>query len=381
MVLILALSGGMTFAQSSKRTTAINALKDYQTYHEADALKKAKDNIDAASVHEETGKEAKTWKYRGDIYLAAYEHAKQVEDDKQKDEKDVNKKGMVSYANTPIADLQTAYESFSKAKTLDKKNVYTDDVNKSLFIVAAHFDNKGRTDYLSKKAAEAASSFETAYEVSALLGKVDTTAISNAAMAYRAGGNYTKAKQTYQKLVDLGYGKGKTVSVLANMLINEKDTAAASTILKKGRQQYPSDLDLLNAETNLFLMAHKSKEALANLKMAIDKNPNDPQLNLVIGSIYDNLANPKDDQGKDLPQPAEAEDYLKQCEIYYKKAIELKPDYFDALYNLGALYNNQGVKLFNKANTIKDAALYAKESKKADDVFKKALPFWKRPMN
>ena len=30
--------------------------------------------------------------------------------------------------------------------------------------------------------------------------------------------------------------------------------------------------------------------------------------------------------------------------MHYKKAIELKPDYFDANYNLGALYFNEGVR-------------------------------------
>jgi tetratricopeptide (TPR) repeat protein len=375
MIALLVLSAGLTVAQTSKRTTAINALRDFQTYGEADALKKAKDNIDAAALHEETGKEAKTWKVRGDVYLTAYEHAKKVEDDKQKDVKDANKKSMVSYSNTPIADLEVAYVSYAKVKQFDKKNIYTEEITPKLVAISAHFDNKGRADYNSKKAAEAATSFEKAYEISLLFGKADTSVLNYVAMSYKASGNYPKAKETYQKLVDMGYGKGATVSILANMLLNEKDSAGAGVIIRKGRQQYPSDYNLLTAETNLFLMAKKNKEALGNLKTAIEKNPNDPQLNMVLGNLYDNLANPKDDKGLDMTPPKEADEYLTQSEFYYKKVIELKPDYFDALYNLGALYNNQGVKLSNKANTIKEAAKYAQESKKADDVFKKAIPY------
>lgn len=375
MLTFLILSAGLTFGQSSKRTTAINALRDFQTYGEADALKKAKDNIDAAAIHEETGKEAKTWKVRGEIYLNAFEHSIKMEDAKQKDVKDVQKKSMTSYANAPVADLEVASESYLKVKQFDKKNIYTEEVNKNLLIIAGHFDNKGRADYNAKKAVEAAPEFDKSFEISKSLGRTDTMVLENAAKAYRASGDFLKSKTAYQKLVDLGFGKGATVSTLANMLLNEKDTAAASVIIKKGRLQYPTDYNLLTAETNLFLMAHKNKEALANLKMVIEKNPNDPQLNMALGSVFDNMANPKDEKGGDLTPPAEADEYLAQSEIYYKKVLELKPDYFDALYNLGALYNNQGVKLYNKASTIKDAAKYAQESKKADDVFKKAIPF------
>ncbi len=372
---LIVLSTGVLTAQSSKRTTAINALNDYKQYKELDALAKAKLNIDAAAQHPETGVEAKTWKIRGDIYLTSYEHLHQVEDEKQKDEKDVNKRSMVSYENAPLPDLQTAYESFVKAKGYDKKAIYTDDINKSLYLIEVHYDNKGRADYNFKKTADAAIALETAYEISNVLGKPDTSVLNNAALAYRVGGDLPKAKTAYQKLVDMGYGQGKTVSILATLLINDKDTAAASILLSKGRAKYPNDMDLLTTETNLFLMAHKNQEALANLKKVIEKNPNDAQLNLVVASVFDNLANPKDEKGADLPQPADYASYFSQSESYYKKAIELKPEYFDALYNLGVLYNNQAVKIYSKANTIKDAAASAKEGKKADDIFRLALPY------
>lgn len=364
-----------TYAQSSKRTTAINALHDFQTYKEADALKKAKENIDAAAQHNETGIEAKTWKYRGDIYLAAYEEAIRQESEKQKDIKDPDKKSIISYSNAPAGDLQTAGDSYIKAKQLDKKNIYTEDVMKSLSLVQIHLDNKGRADYNAKKSADAASYFEKAFEVSQILGKMDTSLLNNAALSYRLGGDVVKAKSTYQKLIDMGFGKGKTVSILANLYMTENDTVNSALVIRKGRERYPNDIDLLTTETNLFLKQKKNKEALENLKKVIEKNPNDPQLNFALGAIYDNLANPKSDKGADLPQPPEAQEYFTQSETYYKKALELDPNYFDALYNLGALYNNQGVKLYNKSNTIKDAAISAREGKKADEIFKKALPY------
>jgi hypothetical protein len=375
MLAVLVLGPGLILAQSSKRTTAHNALEDFKRDKDMASLKKAKEYIDAAAQHPETGVEAKTWFFRGDIYLASYANDLSLESEKHKDVTEPAKRNLLSYANTPVTDLQTAYESYAKVKQLDKKNNYGEEVSKDLFLVQSHFDNKGRADYHSKKAVEAGASFEKCFEISQILGKMDTAILENAAQAYRFGEDMTKAKAMYEKLIALEYGKGKTISALANILINEKDTAAASKLIMKGRQKYPEDMELLKSETNLFLMAHKNKEALANIKKAIEKSPADARLNLIAGTLYDNLANPKDAKGENLPVPAEFSEYFAQSELYYKKAIELKPDLFEALYNIGALYNNQGVVLFNKANSMKDAKAAAVESKKAEDYFKNALPY------
>jgi tetratricopeptide (TPR) repeat protein len=378
LLAVMILCSGLILAQSSKRTSAHNALEDFKRDKDPTSLKKAKDFIDMASQHSETGVEAKTWVYRGDIYMTSYAYLLQSEDDKQKDEKDPIKKSAVSYVNASATDLQTATESYMKAKQFDKKNTYVEDVIKGLVLAQAHYENKGRADYNNKKPLDAGASFEKCNEISVFQGKIDTANIDRAALAYRIGGEMSKAKPLYQKLIDLGYGKAKTIAIYGNLLINEKDTAAARKIIVAGRQKYPNDMELLTAETNLFLMAHKNKEALANLKMVLEKSPNDPKLNLIVGSIFDNMANPKDEKGKELPKPAEYEDYLKQSEAYYKKTIKLKPDGFDALYNLGVLYNNEGVIINNKANDMKDKKLADKEFSRADDLFKEAIPYFEK---
>ena len=63
------------------------------------------------------------------------------------------------------------------------------------------------------------------------------------------------------------------------------------------------------------------------------------------------------------------------AEVSYKKAIEIKADYFDALYNLGALYFNKGAKQTSLANDIKDDAKYRAAMLKVDEIFKQSLPF------
>jgi len=64
----------------------------------------------------------------------------------------------------------------------------------------------------------------------------------------------------------------------------------------------------------------------------------------------------------------------------YMKAIEYKEDYFDAYYNLGALYYNKGVKQVDVANLVPSSQpdKYEEEKNKADIEFKKAIPYMEK---
>ena len=120
---------------------------------------------------------------------------------------------------------------------------------------------------------------------------------------------------------------------------------------------------------------------MGNLNIALTAKPTDANLYLVRGNIYDNLANPKDAAGKDAEKPKDYEDKFKMAEADYKKAIELKPDYFDALYNLGVLYNNHGVSLNKMADQITDNAKYKTANDLATLEFAKAMPVLEKAMS
>ena len=68
--------------------------------------------------------------------------------------------------------------------------------------------------------------------------------------------------------------------------------------------------------------------------MAAEQDPTNEILWFSLGSVLDNLGN--------ADEAIEA----------YKKALEVKADYFDANYNLGALYFNQAVQGINAANDM-----------------------------
>ena len=66
---------------------------------------------------------------------------------------------------------------------------------------------------------------------------------------------------------------------------------------------------------------------------------------------------------------------FEKAEQDYLKALELKPDYFDAAYSLGALYYNRGAEMLNRANLISDDAAYRKAKEVAEGQLNEALPF------
>ncbi len=228
-----------------------------------------------------------------------------------------------------------------------------------------HFENK---NYVN-----AANAFEGAVKVAAHLNKIDTLALYNAALAAEKGNLNEKAIEHYEKLIGLKYGGANTYIFLSNIHKQLKQDDKAQDVIKRGRTAHPDDKNLIIEELNYYLMAGKLKEAITNLELAVEADPKNHILIFSLGSVYDNLANP----AKDKPQPTAKEyaDYMNKSEAAYKRALEVNPEYFDAIYNLGALYFNQAVKINDLAQDIKDNAVYAKEIKKSDEKFQVALPY------
>jgi CO dehydrogenase/acetyl-CoA synthase beta subunit len=83
------------------------------------------------------------------------------------------------------------------------------------------------------------------------------------------------------------------------------------------------------------------------------------------------MANPR--EGK-APTQKEFDDYFGKASAQYDLALQLNPNYFDALYNKGAMYFNRAVKMNDATNNIKDPKKYEAESKKVDAAFKESLP-------
>ncbi|MBK9283452.1 MAG: hypothetical protein IPM51_03945 [Sphingobacteriaceae bacterium] len=398
------------FAQKSKVQSAWRALSDYEATEkdgkpDLSYLKKANDAIDVALTHPDTKFQGKAHAYKARIAYAYYKNELNAE--KKKLEASIHDKGerdVTAYGNTPLNNFEIAANEVTAIADIDAKymtgitdgltkgtaSMNEDDIRFLLLIQQLKMEsgNIAQGKYKAKKYDDAADYFyKTAGINSIILKNHDTTNYYNACVSASKSRNSARIIEYNKKMVDLNIANGYNFESLFNAYLSKGDSAVAVQTLEKGRQQLPNDAGLMNLETNYYLSAGKHTKALENLKASLDKDPNNPLLNIVTGNIYDNLANPKDKiSGKELEKPAQFEVYFKNAETHYLKAIEFagtnKDLEYNALYNTGAMYNNYGGYIQNrKAEKITDQVKIQKENEaKSQEYYKKAIPYLEKAL-
>jgi tetratricopeptide (TPR) repeat protein len=337
--MLIMISAGVMFGQTNKRTSAFN----YQRYGKLDLAKQA---IDEAAQDEKTIMDAKTWFYRGNIYY------------------DIGVSTDEKYRSLDPDPFGVAFKSYQKAKELDTKGEFTEDINKYTIAVGEGYYNKGVVMYNEQKFKESALNFEQAFIVSQAFGRIDTTALFNAAVAATQGNETAMAKQYYQQVIQIGYQRPEIFSSLADIYKAEGDTAMALQVVGKGREMFPEDFNLLIAETNIYLATNEKEKAMKDLEMALQFDKTNPSIFFAVGTIYDQMG--------DIPAATSA----------YENAIALKADYFEANYNLGALYVNQAADILDKANDLPLDAVkeYDVQKARADEMLNKSVPYLEKAL-
>jgi len=322
-------------AQNSKRTSAFNYFKNGK-------LDKAKEYIDPCITHEKTMNVAKTWYYRGNIYLQI---ALSTNPEYQ--------------ALDPNA-LEVAYESYKKCAELDNRGEFSADVQNNYRVIASNFFNQGVAKYNVSDYIGAANSFQNTYNITLEMGAVDTLALSNVALAYDIAEEYDLALGKYLQLIEIGYQDPVIYNSLATLYLNQKsDTVLSEKYVAEGRALFPEDYQLLISETNLYLARGDNEKAIANLEKALETDANNETIWFALGTNYENAGN------------------LEEAEKAYLKCIEIDATYADAYYNLGAMFNNEAAEIIEVANELPLDAVeeYDTEKAKADGLLEKALPY------
>ncbi|OFX63386.1 MAG: hypothetical protein A2066_09930 [Bacteroidetes bacterium GWB2_41_8] len=337
------------FAQKGKVTSALS-------FKETGKLDKAvvsiEEAIDASNPKTEGSISwPRTWEVRGEIYQAVFQT------------KDENFKKLNSDP------LTVAYESYMKALTLDDKDKFSKSVKIKLTLLISDLTNQAVAAFNEENYEKALKSFEQVIGIEQTPvfkaddpTAVDTVIIFNAGLAAFNAQNYDKAIQYYKEAAKYKYSGARTYQLISSSYLLKKDTLGALNTLKEGLIEYPSNGTILVEVINIYLNANKVDEALKYLDIAIQQDPKNASYFFAKGTLFDKLQ--KTDEA--------TESYL--------KAIEYKEDYFDAYYNLGALYYNKGVKQIDVANAIpsNQPDKYEEEKNKADLEFKKAIPYMEK---
>ncbi|HPI86029.1 MAG TPA: tetratricopeptide repeat protein [Bacteroidales bacterium] len=254
----------VVFGQTNKRTSAFN----YNNYGKLDLAKEA---IDEAAQHEKTIMDAKTWFYRGNIY---YNIGVSLDSNYRKLDPD------------PFG---VSLKSYLKAKELDVKGEFKENIDQNIVVISQGYFNMGVFYYNEQNYPLAAKNFEQAYEVSKIANQLDTTALFNAAISARDAHDRATAKKYYLEIIKMNVSNPVVYDSLANIYKAEGDTAMALQTIQQGRQVFKEDLNLVIAETNIYLQTNQQDKALANLETAAKLDPTNPTVFWASGTIYDQL--------------------------------------------------------------------------------------------
>ena len=270
--------------------------------------------IEQAILVEKSKTKDKTWRYRGEIYL-------NISRDSSLD---------IEYPNA----LRLAMESYLKAQEFDIKERYVDEIRLGLAQVQLAANGSGITHYNSTAFDLAATSFDLAAEVARTFDIVDTMAIYNSALCYEKADLMELAIERYKECAEIEYQVPNVFLFISTLYRSAENDEEALKVLQEARISYPREQSLIIEELNIYLTNKDFERAKSNLELAAEQDPTNEILWFSLGSVFDNLGN------------------YEEAIIAYKKAIVVKADYFDANYNLGALYFNKAVLGINDANEM-----------------------------
>jgi Tfp pilus assembly protein PilF len=336
----------VAFGQKNVRQSASNYLKDGK-------LDKAVEAINQCVQDPSTAQDAKSWFLRGNIYL----EIANTQNEKFK-----------SLDPDPLA---KALESYKKAVEFDPKKEYYDDIVAKLNWQRNNFYNMAVDNYNKKMFKEAMVNFTKGAEVMEMANVADTVSLLNAATCASLAGENDASRDLYLKLLKLDYKTPQLYITLSDIYRQNKDQENALKYIKMGQEMYPDDLRIFLSETNIYLTFNQTEKALSNLKLALTKDSTNSSVAFAMGTIYDNIST---DTNKTAGVREEA---FVNAIAAYANAIRLNPEYFDAIYNLGAIYVNKAASIEEIANKLPlDAtAEFDRMKGQSNDYLMKALPY------
>lgn len=268
---------------------------------------------------------------------------------------------------------------FKKAYELDQqpnqkgkiKPKYTKDIKSILSADHVYYFNGGAYYFDQKDYKKAYDFFNQYLEITDLpmfegtqTAEKDSTYMTvqfYAAVAATQMGDSPTAIKVLERAKDTDFRQNDVYQFLANEYLTMKDTVSYEKTMEEGLAKFPDEDFFLLGLIDTYVRSGKNEKAIESLNKAISKDQNNPQFHYVMGMVYE----------------TGLKDYAKS-EEFFKKALELNPEYLEALSGLGRVYYNQGVNKQGEANMINDSKKYQEELAVAKDLFKQALPYFQK---
>jgi tetratricopeptide (TPR) repeat protein len=264
--------------------------------------------------------------------------------------------------------LELSKQAYEKAIELDENGKLTKKIKEGLTVLAQRFRTEGINALTAQKHKEAQKDFMGAVDcgMNPIVGTLDSI------IAYYAGimsineevKDYDNAIKYFKLCMDNQfYDNGNVFTNLALAYAGKGDAKMQEEVLREGFTKVPSSQSILIELINLYLGKGEDPTAvIPYLEKAQENEPTNATLFFAEATLYEKLQRFDD------------------AERMYVKTIEVDPTFYNAYYNLGALYYNKGVEYIKEADGIKNwKDPKIKELEEAANVqFKKSIePFLK----
>lgn len=347
LTLALAILGQFAIAQNIQVQNAYAKQKEAQQFiDQADALKtqhktekaakqmqnakititKAKDAIDAASQHESTMNQAKTWHYYAVIYykIGAYPEFYDL---------DPNSYDKVLLA---IEKIQQLDENYYRQMGQELAS-YVRGIDNTYYQLGVDSFNNGNYE-------DAMVNFQKANEAASKIGAVDDAAMMACATCAIKLGKYDVAADTFNTLIEKGYEDATNYSGLINAYRELGEGEKSIEIINVAREKYPDNPQIINDMINTYLTLHRESEIVDQIEAMAQKYTEQPVYYYILGNIYSNM----DSEIFDIEKALE----------YYNKTIAEDANYADAYYGAGVLLMNKAAEISKEADE-KDPSEYS----------------------
>lgn len=169
-------------------------------------------------------------------------------------------------------------------------------------------------------------------------------------------GKYTKPGERMSESI-----KGDILKNVVLILSSKGENDKAIALMKEARLENPTDITLVRAEAEMVYKMGDIARYDELMQQVLEFDPTDPEPYYNIGVVAASSGNPE------------------KAMEFYKKAIELKPDYTSALVNLGALILRDEMKIVDEMNSLgmskADSKKYNALEIKREGLYNEALPY------
>ncbi len=154
---------------------------------------------------------------------------------------------------------------------------------------------------------------------------------------------------------------GEIAKNIALIYMNQGKDEEAIKAIADARKENPEDSALMQAEADMYYKQGNVAKYKELMELIVAKDPENPDLLYNLGVSASRLGDNE------------------QALSYYKKALELKPDYSSAQINVAALILGGEKQIVDEMNNLgtssKDYARYDELKGKRDDLYKSAVPY------